>query len=491
MSSEHVLVDAYPHPTTRLLSRRFASGWLALIALLVAVGLMVIGYQRTGRVVILSLDGEERRIRTHYPTVGALLAGLGIELWPEDIVAPALNTPLREVSHITLRRARDVTLVVDGRRITARTHATSPAAVLQDAGVSLRPYDRITVNGATWEPPQKPFGATREVEIRVHRAVPLLLNDDGLEFELWTTAATVGEALMERGVRVYVADLVHPPLDTPVVPGLRVRIQRSRPVTIQVDGREVHTRSRAATVGELLAREGIHLRRLDYTVPAVDTPLSRVAQVEVRRVDEEFVYETKPIPFETVWKADPELELDRRRVIQAGKPGVRKRRIRIVYENGKEVSRETANWWVEAPPTPQIIAYGTRIVWRTVQTPEGPKRYWRKLRVLATSYSAATSGKSRDHPAYGITRVGWRARKGIVAVDPKVINLRQPLYVPGYGLAVAGDTGGKIRGLHIDLGFDEDKLELWYRWVDVYLLEPAPPPDQIRYVLPNWPRERR
>ncbi len=491
MSSEQALIDAYPHLAPRPLSHRLASGWLALIALLVAIGLMVIGYQHTGRVVILSLDGEERSVRTHQPTVGALLADLGITLWPQDIVSPALDTPLRAVTRITIRRARDVTLIADGRRIVTRTHALSPAAVLLEAGISLGPYDRIAVNGEVWDPPQKPFDPTRQVELVVQRAVPFFLNDGGLEFQLWTTAPTVGEALLERGVRVYVADAINVPLDASVSPGLRVTIQRSKPVTIRVDGHEVHTRSRAATVGALLAQEGVHLRRLDYSIPAVDTPLSQVDRVEVRRVDEKFVYETQPIPFETVWQADPELELDRRRVIQAGKPGVRKRRIRIVYENGKEVSRETANWWVEEPPTPQIIAYGTRIVWRTVETPEGPKRYWRKLRVLATSYSAATSGKSRDHPAYGITRVGWRARKGIVAVDPRVINLRQPLYVPGYGLAVAGDTGGKIRGLHIDLGFDEDKLELWYRWVDVYLLEPAPPPDRIRYVLPNWPRERR
>jgi Uncharacterized protein conserved in bacteria len=71
-----------------------------------------------------------------------------------------------------------------------------------------------------------------------------------------------------------------------------------------------------------------------------------------------------------------------------------------------------------------------------------------------------------------------------------VINLRQKLYVPGYGTAVAGDTGGRIRGRHIDLGFDEGNLQLWYRWVDVYLLEPAPPASRIHYVLPNWPRER-
>lgn len=493
MSSERALVEAYPQPAVRILPRRrrVETGLLALLAAFIAVASMVIGYQRTARAVALVLDGRALQVRTHQNTVGALLADMGIALWPEDIIEPALDTPLSDVTRITLRRARDITLVVDGRPTTTRTHAASPAAVLLDAGVTLGPYDRITVNGQTWDPPQRPFDPTRNVEIQVQRAVPFNLNDDGLVTQLWTTASTVGEALAERGIRVYLADAISVPLDTPMSPGLRVFIQRSRPVTIYVDGRQVHTRSRATTVGDLLAQEGITLRRLDYTVPATDSLLSRVDRVEVRRVDEKFVYETRPIPFETVWKADPDLEIDQRRVIQPGKRGRRKRRTRIVYENGQEVSRETANWWVEEPPTPQIIAYGTRIVWRTVDTPEGPRRYWRKLRVLATSYSAATSGKSRDHPAYGITRLGWEARRGVVAVDPKVINLRQPLYVPGYGLGVAGDTGGKIRGLHIDLGFDEWSLELWYRWVDVYLLEPAPPADRIHYVLPDWPRERR
>ncbi len=142
-------------------------------------------------------------------------------------------------------------------------------------------------------------------------------------------------------------------------------------------------------------------------------------------------------------------------------------------------------------PKDQVFAYGTKIVIRELETPYGTIQYWRKLRVLATSYTAATSGKTRDHPEYGITRVGWRARKGIVAVDPTVINLKTKMYVPGYGIGDVGDTGGAIKGLRIDLCYDEDNLVLWKKWVDIYLLAPPPPPDQIRYVLPDWPVESR
>jgi len=75
-------------------------------------------------------------------------------------------------------------------------------------------------------------------------------------------------------------------------------------------------------------------------------------------------------------------------------------------------------------------------------------------------------------------------RHGIVAVDPRVINLRSEVYVPGYGVGLAGDTGGAIKGKRIDLGYDDDNLKLWYRWVDVYLLTPVPPASRIDYTLP-------
>lgn len=489
MSSETVLIEPQLRQPAQAMQRQIEPGLFALIAVLTAAGLMFLGYQQAGRPVTLSLDGQTTHLRTRQTTVGALLQDRGVVLRPEDIVQPALDTRLDQTASITIRRARAVTLVADGAHSTEYTHAASPAAVLLDAGIELGPFDRVSVNSQTWVP-ETPFPNNHPVEIRIHRAVPFSLWDGGLSAQLWTTAATVGQALAEKGIPVYLADVVSLPLDTPMSAGLHVTIQRSQPVRILVDGRELHTRTRAETVAGVLTQEGITLGRLDYTKPAVDAAMPAGQTVDVRRVTEQFVYEEAPIPFETVWKADDALALDSHSLLQAGDPGVRRRRTRVVFENGDEASRETTSWWVEKDPTPAIIAYGTKMIWQTVDTPQGPKRYWRKMRVLATSYSAATSGKSRDHPTYGITRLGWQARQGIVAVDPQVINLRQNLYVPGYGVAVAGDTGGRIRGQHIDLSFDEQDLQLWYRWVDVYLLEPAPPASRIPYVLPNWPPER-
>jgi resuscitation-promoting factor RpfB len=41
----------------------------------------------------------------------------------------------------------------------------------------------------------------------------------------------------------------------------------------------------------------------------------------------------------------------------------------------------------------------------------------------------------------------------VVAVDPSVIPLGTRLHVPGYGDAVAADTGGAVRGAMIDVWF--------------------------------------
>ena len=51
----------------------------------------------------------------------------------------------------------------------------------------------------------------------------------------------------------------------------------------------------------------------------------------------------------------------------------------------------------------------------------------------------------------GRTASGRYTRHGIVAVDPRLIPLGSKLYVPGYGWAIAADTGGAIIGHRIDI----------------------------------------
>jgi 3D (Asp-Asp-Asp) domain-containing protein len=178
------------------------------------------------------------------------------------------------------------------------------------------------------------------------------------------------------------------------------------------------------------------------------------------------------------------MALDTRSVVRPGEQGLKTQTIRITYEDGEEIDREVVDETVLTPPVSEIVDYGTSIVWQTVDTPEGPLRYWRKLRMYATSYSASRAGTPRSAPWYGMTRLGWEVVRGVVATDPRIVPLRTHLYVPGYGPAVAADTGGGVRNYMIDLGFEDDKYESWHEWLDVYLVEPLPDENDIRWVMP-------
>lgn len=100
-------------------------------------------------------------------------------------------------------------------------------------------------------------------------------------------------------------------------------------------------------------------------------------------------------------------------------------------------------------------------------TGKKPATFARKLTMEATAYTT-------QDPGCGLyTARGNRLRKGLVAVDPRVIPLGTRLYIPGYGYAVADDTGGAIKGHKIDLAYESrsEALQFGRRMIEVYILE--------------------
>ncbi|QKE71402.1 LysM peptidoglycan-binding domain-containing protein [Arthrobacter citreus] len=69
--------------------------------------------------------------------------------------------------------------------------------------------------------------------------------------------------------------------------------------------------------------------------------------------------------------------------------------------------------------------------------------------VEATAYTASCKGCS------GVTATGINLKKNpnmkVISVDPNLIPLGSKVYVEGYGEAIAGDTGGAIKGHRIDV----------------------------------------
>jgi resuscitation-promoting factor RpfB len=481
--------------------------WLvAGIALLAVSVAALLVSERFGTPVTISVDGYTQSFRTTQPDVAGVLADQGLALRPEDRVSPAPEARLAPDLTVTITRARPGLVDADGRLHQVYTQARTVGEVVTSAGVSLGASDEIWLDGAqvspetALPPPVRPEGAPRfarshawsdkdalPVRLHVVRAVPIVVDDGSVPYTLYTTAPTVGEALLREQVSLYLGDNIAPSLGSRVSSGQRVAIERSKPVLVTADGRTTHTRTRGKTVGGTLMDLGILVTDNDRVTPPLGQPVVEQQQIRVVRIAHVTLVDRKPIPYESVLVPDDNLEIDTQRLAQAGVNGEYRKRFKVIMEDGTEISRTLVDEWVAAEPVTRMVAYGRKIVPRTLDTPDGPVTYWRKIRMYSTSYSPARSGTPKSAPWYGRTRIGLKLRKGIVAVDPKVIPLQSWVYVPGYGKAIAGDTGGAIKGKWIDMGFDDFNYEGWHWWIDVYVLDPPPAASKIMWVLPNYP----
>ncbi len=429
--------------------------------------------------VTLELPGETRQIETLPVTVGVLLQQEGIRLDEDDAISHPVETLLSDGMVITVNRARTVVLIVDGQQRTLRTPLESPAAILQSQGVSVSESDLVWVDGTPAQLAELDAWPIPASEIEVQHSVTVTVRDGDEETVFETTAPTVGDALYEAGIALFLTDQVLPDVNTALTSDTLVTIDRASPITIAVDGVTLETRAQGGTVLDALTEAGVALVGLDYTIPVEDAPLESGMTIRVVRVTEDIATFEEPIPYETTYQPDDTLPLDQQQVVQAGQVGTMRYEERVRYENGEEVGREPAGSSVLQEPVPQIIAYGTQINLRTVNTLEGPREYWRVLRMYATSYHPAALGGDN------VTSIGERLRKGIIAAEPDIIPYRTNLYVPGYGTGIMADTGGpRSTPYWVDLGYSDEDYVGWHEYVDVYLLTPVP--QNIDYLLPSW-----
>ena len=95
-----------------------------------------------------------------------------------------------------------------------------------------------------------------------------------------------------------------------------------------------------------------------------------------------------------------------------------------------------------------------------------------KAKKVFTVRTTAYTSDPRENGGWNVTAIGTKIRRGVIAVDPRVIPLRTRVYVEGYGFATAEDTGGAIKGNKIDVVMDtRAQSRNWgVRNVKIYIL---------------------
>jgi 3D (Asp-Asp-Asp) domain-containing protein/uncharacterized protein YabE (DUF348 family) len=297
--------------------------------------------------------------------------------------------------------------------------------------------------------------------------------ENGRTAALETRASTVGDLLAERSIALSPDDALSAGPGSTLTDGETVVYRAAVPVTVVVDGASRSLRSAAASVGELLDRQGVRWDRHDAIAPAPATALGTGGTVVVRHVERWTETVRRPIPPPVATRFALTLAPGKSKVLSPGRPGVEaiSYAVRRTTDRRGVVRSRLAARILRAPHA-KIVAEGigeyTALSAIAERGIVGTLRLATSaLSMVATAYSADCAGCS------GRTATGRPAGHGVVAVDPSVIPLGTHLFIPGYGHAVAGDTGGSIRGRRIDLGFasNADADAFGRRSVTVYLFK--------------------
>jgi len=283
-----------------------------------------------------------------------------------------------------------------------------------------------------------------------------------------TRARNVGDFLSERNLQIAPDDYLSAPLDATLVDGMRVEYRSAFAYSLEIDGKRFALHGAPATVADVLELQQIVLGRNDEVIPPADSHLRKGTNVRVVRVTAWTANVREKIAPKVHHRFDPDLAMGETRTADPGAAGLREMRVRYVKrDNSSRTIRIVLASRIVQEPRPKVVVHGIgEFVAVSATLGNAMRIAGTAVRMIATAYVPYCSGCS------GVTALGLRAGHGIVAVDPNVIPLGTRLYVPGYGTALAGDTGGAIRGNRIDLGFNNlgEALRFGRRAITVFVL---------------------
>lgn len=369
-------------------------------------------------------------------------------------IAVALCTILFIATTVYFCTAKTILAQIDGKTVKITTICGTVGQALAYSNLNSFPQDIVN--------PSRETKITDGLTVSVTRSIPVHLSVDGQTFTTRTAAINVGEAIADLsdrfGLQVKENDEVNVLRTETVMAKMEIKVRRAIPIVLRADGKESETFIAPRTVAEALERLGITLGEKDKVSLAMDHMLEANDQLKVVRVAERIDTVSSEIPFQVVAQpGDFPVGLPDQ-IVSRGSNGTQEQTVKLTFEDGQEVDRQVLAQRVVSAPASQIVSRGAA----TSISRGGSTISFKRAYVMRASAYCEPGGS---------TATGALVRRGIIAVDPKVIPLGQKVYVEGYGSAVALDTGGAIKGNRIDVYMESEEEALNYgvRSVIVYV----------------------
>ncbi len=392
-----------------LFSKSLSKKKLAILSASLLVFVSVLGYflyEGTKKTVALTLDGQEKIVKTHAETIQDIFRELDISLGEKDYLSLAANTKVEDQLEIVWKPAKQVHLVENQEEKTYWSASDTVKEFLEEQNIEVKEHDKLTPNPET--------ELKKDMKIDIQRAFPLKVTVGGKEQEGWSTSTTVADFLSQQGITLNELDRVEPALTETVTSNALIKVIRVEKVTDVVEEpikfAVVTKKDRSLDKGKQKVvtegQEGVLSKKYEVTLE------------DGKEVSRNLVSETK----------------------------VRDKKDKVVAMGTREVAVQVSRG--AAAPSSQAAGQGA-------SQGSGKEFY-----VSSTAYTASCNGCS------GVTATGMNLKANpnakVIAVDPSVIPLGTKVYVEGYGYAVAADKGGAIKGNKIDVFFPNKSQA--YRW---------------------------
>lgn len=266
--------------------------------------------------------------------------------------------------------------------------------------------------------------------------------------------------------------------------GYEVTLKAGQNVTVDDNGATITALAKEETISELLSR--LHLTPGPQDMVLVDLSGS-AAKLKIGSTLSYYDTCEEKVSHPIKRVKSVYLPAGREKVVQEGSDGTRTATYKVVYENGKLVSRELVRTENNTAAVDEIVAVGTVSPASSASgstakvtgsrdgiltLASGKSLAYSAVKTMsATAYTTGTGGAGRR------TATGTTVHVGVVAVDPRVIPLGSKLYIVAsngsviYGYAVAEDTG--VFGNTIDLYYNTyaQCISFGRRSCQVYLLK--------------------
>jgi uncharacterized protein YabE (DUF348 family) len=192
-----------------------AKWFLRVLVLALAIGGPILAF-RGERKVTLDVEGTVRSVRTYAADATTLLERKGLAPAEDDLV----KTKGHELQHVEYRRAKQIRLVLDGKRETVVARGLTVGEALRDLGMQPGPKDHL-YPAATSE-------LRPGLQVFVRNAIHAKLRVDGRLRDVVSSADTIENLLRQAGVSVGESDYVIPSRETEPVDGMWIRVVRVR-----------------------------------------------------------------------------------------------------------------------------------------------------------------------------------------------------------------------------------------------------------------------